>query len=132
MTLALLINSIIGLDWWWDNARETLSCTRIPLPGFGSVWKQNTLWDISRGAGVSEDLQNCITPTLFNGVFFEDEEEEISVVFPIGSTKVGGNGSGQVLPAVPPPPPPPPSSGPDNAHSVCLAPCEAITTFPLT
>lgn len=36
LTLALLINSIIGLDQWWDNAQETLSWTRIPLPAFGN------------------------------------------------------------------------------------------------
>lgn len=128
LTLAPLINSIIGPGRWWDDARETLSRTRIPLPGLGSVRKQNPLWDISCGAGVPGDLQICITPTFFPTFFLE--EEEISILFPIGSAKVGRKGSGQVLPAVPPPPPPPP--GPDNAHSVCPAPCEAITTFSLT
>lgn len=69
---APLINCVIGLRQWWDNAPETLPPTRIPLPGFGSIREQNPLWDSSCGAAVPEDLQICVTPTFFKclGVFF--------------------------------------------------------------
>lgn len=94
LTLAPLINSIIGPGRWWDDARETLSRTRIPLPGLGSVRKQNPLWDISCGAGVPEDLQICITPTFFPTFFFWRKRRSV-FCFPLAAPKWEERGRGR-------------------------------------
>lgn len=98
LTLALLINSIIGLDRCWDNAQETLSWTRIPLPGFGSIGKQNPLWDISCGPGVPEDLaelHHSHSLKCFFVLFCFFEEEEISILFPLAALKWKERGRGR-------------------------------------